>query len=224
MSESLHNLFTQPWCILASGRLLFKKRHYLISTQTAVPCTKGPIAKCVTAFCTYSGQYRANSPGLSEQISSKCIQLGGFGGVFPLLELHSIKVSHTHLLSPLCKGQQDFEVVIPLSLLSSPAALPPKRISRDNGESWRSCCSHSPPISPGLTVRGLQRKGTQSYNGEIQRNAWVHQLNTRHLPSKRGTILIIILLLAKQIYIQWDIQRYPVAMLVAEAGTRVTRR
>lgn len=64
------------------------------------------------------------------------MQLGGFGVVvFPLLELHPIKVSHTRTPFPLCKGQQDFKVIIPLSLLSSLAALPPKRISRYNGES-----------------------------------------------------------------------------------------
>jgi len=107
MSESLCNLFTHPWCILASGRLLCKERKDIIS----FPCRqqfnalRAQSQICSSHFVRNSGQYRGNNAGPSEQISTNCLQFGGVRQCwsFPLSELHPMQVSHKSSLPP-CQG------------------------------------------------------------------------------------------------------------------------
>lgn len=123
MSESLRNLFAHPWCILASGRLLCKKRQDIIS----YPCRRqfnvlrAQHPDILQTFCTYSPQYRGNNPGPSEQTSSNCMQLGGLRQCcfFPLLELHPIKVSHKPSLPPLQRPTRLQSYKTPLSTFFS---------------------------------------------------------------------------------------------------------
>lgn len=139
MSESLRNLFTHPWCIPASGRLLCKKRQDNISfphrQQFSVPRAQHP--EVLQPFCTYPGQDRGTNPGPSEQDCSNCMQLGGLRRCCfsPLLELHPIKVMHKPSLPALQGSTRLPNCNTPLSLLPSPAVLPPNPISRHNGES-----------------------------------------------------------------------------------------
>ena len=161
MSESLHNLFAHPWCILASGRLLCKKRQDIIS----FPCRQqfsalwAQYPNMLQPFCMYSGQYRGNNPGPREQISSNCMQLGGLRQwcFFPLLELHQIKVSHKPSLPPSQGPTRLQSYNTPLSTFFS-CSSPSKPCLKAQ---WRILS---------LAAKGLQRKGAHSYNGEIQIN------------------------------------------------------
>lgn len=101
MSESLRNLFAQPWCILSSG-CCARKDIISFPCREQFNVLRAQYPNMLQLFCTYSGQYRAKNPEPNEQINSNCMQLGSLGQCFfPLLELHPIKVSHKPSLPPL---------------------------------------------------------------------------------------------------------------------------